>query len=362
MRIGSIILTFIIAACGIGTASAQSGASDLYSTALSFMRSSDYANAILVLNRAVELAPENAQYRKQLAYAYYLNNNLPQAETAIKQVLNSDAADVQTFQIAGDIYVAENDSKSAEKNYKKGLRKFPDAGELYNELGIIYYNERKYTDALQTWLDGIKIDPGYASNYYNAAKLYYSGTDKVWTVIYGEIFINLERYTARTAEMKDILLAAYKDLFTNGAALNARLPAFRGKKQAAAANPDFRQAFLNALSKGSEIAVTRGITPQTLVMLRTQFILAWSNFYELMYPFALFNYQQRLLREGLFEAYNEWLFGPAANLSQYKYWVQQHPQEMNRLITYLNDHSLEPPSGQFYQKGKVTFDPSSLPK
>ncbi|MGH2643738.1 MAG: tetratricopeptide repeat protein, partial [Chitinophagaceae bacterium] len=168
MRIRTtLLILFLIVSC-FGISKAQSNAPDLYNTALSFMRSSDYANAILVLNRAVQLAPENAQYRKQLAYAYYLNNNLQQAEVTIKQVLNSDAADVQTYQIAGDIYVAENDSKTAEKNYKKGLKKFPNAGELYNELGIIYYNERKYTDALGTWLSGIKVDPGYASNYYNA--------------------------------------------------------------------------------------------------------------------------------------------------------------------------------------------------
>lgn len=360
MRIRSILPMVMLTFCCFGISRAQSNASDLYNTALSFMRSSDYVNAILVLNHAVELAPENAQYRKQLAYAYYLNNNFQQAEVTIKQVLNSDAADVQTYQIAGDIYVAENDPKTAEKNYKRGLKKFPDAGELYNELGIIYYNERKFTDALQTWLAGIKVNPDYASNYYNTAKIYYSSPDKVWTIIYGEIFINLERYTRRTTEMKGMLLAAYKDLFTNGALLNARLPVPDDTKQPA--TPDFRQAFLNALSKGSETIVTRGITPQTLVMLRTRFVLSWDNFYKYLYPFALFDFQQGLLKEGLFEAYNEWLFGPAGNLPQYKYWVEKHPDEMNRLINYLNDHSLKPLPGQFYQRGKITFEPANLPQ
>lgn len=361
MRIRSTLLMALLIVCSFGISKAQTSASDLYNTALSFMRSSDYSNAILVLNRAVELAPENAQYRKQLAYAYYLNNNLQQAEATIKPVLNSDAADVQTYQIAGDIYIAENDPKTAEKNYKRGLKKFPDAGELYNELGIIYYNERKYTDALQTWLTGIKVNPDYASNYYNAARIYYSSKDKVWAVLYGEIFINLERYTSRTAEMKGILLSAYKDLFTSGNALSPQLPVFDDKKQSSA--PDFRDAFLSALSKGAGTIVTRGVTPQTLVMLRTRFVLSWDNFYKYRYPFALFNFQQQLLKEGLFEAYNEWLFGPVSNLPEYKYWVEKHPDEMQRMINYLNDHSLKPQTGQYYhQKGKVTFEPVGLPQ
>lgn len=352
-----IILTLILLAPHAG---AQSNASELYATARSFMHSGDYANAILVLNRAVELAPENAEYRKQLAFSYYLNNNLDQAAKVIKDVLKSDAADVQTYQIAGNIYKAERDIKGAEKNYKKGLKKFPNSGALYNELGETYYSMRSYEDALQSWTTGIKVDPGYGSNYYNAAKTYYYSKDKVWAVIYGEIFIDLERFTTRTAEMKNILLASYKELFNSGKAL-AQPPPLNGKDEAEAP-PPFRQAFLNALSKGAGTATTRGITPETLVILRTRFLLDWDNFYKFVYPFALFDYYQQLLKEGLFEAYNQWIFGPATNLSVYKNWVKDHQQVMNRLIKYLNEHPLSPPQGQYYQQGKITFEPAVLPQ
>ncbi|HEX5555394.1 MAG TPA: tetratricopeptide repeat protein [Chitinophagaceae bacterium] len=362
MQVRSLIMTLLLITSCYGLGWSQSDASQLYSTAQGFMRSGDYANAILVLNRAVQLAPENAEYRKQLAFSYYLNNNLKQADKIIKQVLNSDAADVQTYQIAGNIYKSENDPKAAERNYKRGLKKFPNSGDLYNELGQIYSDQREYTDALRYWTTGIKVDPGFASNYYNAARTYYYSTDKVWAVIYGEIFINLERFTTRTAEMKNILLASYKELFNNSNALHPQLPALNGDKNSAAAKPDFKQSFLNALSKGSGTIITRGITPQTLVMLRTRFVLDWSDFYKFIYPYSLFAYQQTLLKQGLFEAYNEWVFGPAANLPLYKAWVKQHEDEMHRLIKYLNTHSLKPKDGQFYQTGKITFEPSTLPQ
>lgn len=357
MRIRHIPAALLLFFCCHGVAWCQTDAAGLYNTARSFMHAGDYANAILVLNQAVQQAPENAEYRKQLAFAYYLNNNLPQAEKTIKDVLTSDAVDVQTFQIEGNIIKARGDLRGAEKNYRRGLKKFPASGDLYNELGQVYSDERQYTDALQAWTTGIKVQPTLASNYYNAAKTYYYSKDKVWAVLYGEIFIDLERYTSRTAEMKTILLASYKDLFNSGtvAAAAGAAPADQ-----AGSSPGFRQAFLSALAKGAAMVSSRGVTPETLVMLRTRFVLDWQNFYKLVYPFSLFDYQQQLLREGLFEAYNQWIFGPATNPAVYKAWVTQHQGLMNRLVAYLNAHPLVPPEGQFYQEGKVTFEAQQL--
>lgn len=340
--------------------SAQTNATELYQNAQSFMKSGDYANAILILNRAVELAPESALYKQELAYAYSLNNNLRDAEKLIKVVLRSNAANVQTYQIAGNIFKAEKDLKAAEKNFKRGLKKFPNSGDLYSELGQVYYIQREYTDALQSWVKGIEVNPEYAPNYYFAARTYYHSKDKFWAVIYGEIFINLERFTNRTSEMKKILLASYKALFNDRASMGIQQPVSTDKSRSTLDNPDFRVAFLDALNKGSEVIITRGVTPETMVMLRTRFVLKWNDFYKFVYPYSLFDYYRQLLKEGLFEAYNQWVFGPAANLDAYKGWVTRHESTMNRLIEYLNNHSLKPSDDEFYQKGKVTFEPVAL--
>ena len=36
------------------------------------------------------------------------------------------------------------------------------------------------------------MDPSFGSNYYNACKYYYYNKSKVWCLIYGEIFVNIE--------------------------------------------------------------------------------------------------------------------------------------------------------------------------
>lgn len=341
-------------------ASAQSGNADadkLFNTARSFITAGDYSNAVLVLNRAIELEPQNLEFRKQLAFTYYLQHDLDKADDIIKTLLKRDDADVQTYQIAGDILQARRDLKGAEKNYDRGIRKFPNSGELHNEMGLLYFNERKYTDALKYWIKGIEVAPAYAANYYNAARTYFYSNDKFWAILYGEIFINLERNSTRTAEMRGILLESYKSLFNNPDALSPALPSLDGSKKSGQDDiPDFRHAVLNTIAKSSSV-VMHGVTPDALIMLRTRFILEWRRFYKLYYPYALFDFQQQLLKNGLFEAYNQWIFGPAANQANYRTWTQLHKEDYDRLMQYFQQTPLQPKAGEFYQKDKIDYQP-----
>ena len=79
-------------------------AASLQETAKAFMRQGDYANAILVLNRGIQLQPENIAMAKDLALSYYFQKDNDKALTAIKPVLDRDEADDQSFQIAANIY------------------------------------------------------------------------------------------------------------------------------------------------------------------------------------------------------------------------------------------------------------------
>lgn len=339
-------------------------AEELYKNARSFISSGDYANAILVLNRAIQLSPDNLQYRQQLAFTYYLSGDNQHAEDIIKPLLKRDDATVQTYQIAGDIYEAENDIKSAQRWYKRGLRQFPESGPLHNEMGLTYYTEQKYEDALQEWVKGIQVDPDYAGNYYNAARAYYYSKDKVWSIIYAEIFINLNSYSKQTVEMKQLLLESYKKLFTNPASLAPELPPMSKKSDdeddnTSAQPKDFKTAYINTMLQQSSV-VSTGITYESLVMLRTRFILDWENFNALYFPFSLFDYQRELLKQGLFEAYNEWLFESVDNPKAFQNWVKVHQKEYDAFEKFKRAKQLPVRKNEFYNTGKITFEPANV--
>lgn len=333
-------------------------ANELFGTANNFIRSGDYANAILVLNQALQLEPENLQFRKQLAFAYYLRGEMGKAKNIIEPLLDKKEADAQLFQIAGNIYQSRQDWKGAQRLYDKGLRKFPESGELYNDNGQLLSTLKMYDGALNNWLKGIEKDPNFPGNYYNAARSYYYSQDPVWAILYGEIFVNLESYTARTAEMRDILMESYKKLYNDPAMLSAPVPEMEegGKKsrRGKSASSDFVNTYRQLMAKQTGV-ITNGIDPDALIMLRTRFLLDWYNFYSFKYPFALFDMQRTLLKEGMFEAYNQWLFGPVASQATYRSWTNLHKAEYDKFMQYQRNHPFKLRPDEYYNDGRFTL-------
>src|ERR1017187_10254615 len=74
-------------------------AEKLHENAKAYMRQGDYANASLILTRALSQAPNNIEIAKDLAYDYYLQKENEKALETIKPLLEKDNADDQTFQI-----------------------------------------------------------------------------------------------------------------------------------------------------------------------------------------------------------------------------------------------------------------------
>ena len=78
------------------------GAQDqnMQETARGFMRTGDFENAILVLNRALQGDKANLELQKDLAMSYYLKRDYAKALEQVKPMVERDDADVITYQIA----------------------------------------------------------------------------------------------------------------------------------------------------------------------------------------------------------------------------------------------------------------------
>jgi hypothetical protein len=330
-----ILFAFIICTC-VTKVHAQD-AKELHETAKGFMRQGDFANANLVLNRALQQDPNDIEIIKDLALNYYLQKDNNKALETIKPLLDRNDADDQCFQIAGNIYKALSQLKECDKLYKKGIKKFPQSGTLYNEYGELLWAMQDLT-AIRQWEKGIEMDPGYSSNYYNATKYYYVTADKIWSIIYGEVFLNIEPLTGRTAEIKNLLLDSYKKIFSDE-------NIFKSVKE----KNLFEQAFLQTLYKQNSIAAS-GINPETLTMIRTRFVLDWFNGPATKFPFRLFDYQLQLLRDGMFDAYNQWLFGTVQNLVAYQNWTTSHSVEYDEFSKFQKSRVFKIPLKQYYHK------------
>jgi tetratricopeptide (TPR) repeat protein len=318
-------------------AHAQQTVQQLRETALIFQRQQDYSNTIMVLAKALEMEPGNVDVLKDVAFTYYLSGDFAKAAQRILPLTELASADEQVFQIAGSVFKELEDYKTAERLYKKGLKKFETSGALYSEFGELYWVQQKPVEAITQWETGIKIDPSNSGNYYHAAKFYFAAGDKSRSIVYGEIFVNLESYSVRSAEIKILLLESYKRIYMPGDA----------KKYYVKSTSPFEMDFLTVMSKQNELSL-HGITPETLLIIRSRFLLDWFNAYENKYAFHLFDHMRYLIREGMFEAYNQWLFGPASDPNAYQNWIRTHEDEYLAFSSFQRNKLFKMPMGQHY--------------
>ncbi len=314
---------------------AQTDPKQLHETARIFMKQGDYPNAILVLNRLLQADPQNMAVAKDLALSYYFQKDNNKALEIIKPLLEKEEADEQLFSIAGNIYKELGSEKESEKIFRKGLKKFPESGFLYNEMGGLMFAQKDY-DAIKQWEKGIEADPSFAKNYYDAAKYYFLTTDKVWSIIYAEVYLNMEPTGNKTPEIKALLLDSYKKLFTD-------VDVESNNKD----KNNFVRAFLQIMNKQTSVAA-QGINVETLTMIRTRFLLDWNYSYSVKFPYYLFDYHRKLLEEGLFDAYNQWIFGSAQNLASFQNWINTHNTEYSSFTNLQKGKEFKMRPGQYY--------------
>ncbi|MBP6214885.1 MAG: hypothetical protein KA399_01690 [Chitinophagaceae bacterium] len=332
------IFLFIALSVSVLVSAQPEDVKKLHETAKTFMRSGDFDNAIIVLTRALQQDKKNIDLQKDLVMSYYLKRDYAKAMEGAKVLIDRVDADVISYQIAGNVYKALEEVKECDKMYKKALKKFPKSGPLYSEYGELLWATKDFA-AIKQWEEGIKSDPGYGGNYYNAALYYFYTKDKVWSLIYGEIFVNMESFSERGAAMKQMLLQGYKEkLFSDPDIM-------KGEEKN---KSEFAKAFLQGIGKQSSLT-SKGITTETLTMIRTRFILDWYENNAVKYPFRLFEYHRQLLQEGMFNAYNQWLFGASENLAAYDNWTKAHAEEYNGFTTFQKSRIFKMPQGQYYQ-------------
>ena len=315
----------------------------LQETAHTLLQKGDYDNAVVILERAKQQEPNNVDILRDLCFANYLKRDFTKAIEVGKELVEKPDADQQSFQVLGMAYKAIASYKECGKLYRTALRKFPNSGVIYNEYAELSAMDNDLEEAITQWEKGIELDPGYSSNYYNAAIYYSKKNNWIRSVLYGELFLNLESYSTRTEDIKTSLFTAWKNLYTK-----TTVQQLVDAKTTSA----FEKTILQVLTKASVSLATKSAKEENdidrLSNIRTKFIIEWSAENEKQYPFRLFGHQKYLLSQGLFEAYNYWLFTPSISAEAYHAWQTNHTKEIEEFKTFQQSRVFKIPVGEYY--------------
>lgn len=281
--------------------------------------------------------PNNYTLLKDKVMLYYLKRSFNDAISVAKPLLDRPDADDDIYVLMGNCYAAIADNKEAARVFKKGLSKFPKSSLLYATYGPILMADGDTKEAINVFEKGIQADPNISGNYYNLAKLYAQNDNPLWSIIYGEMFVDLESLTQRTKEIKSLLFNQYKVLFAVKGELDKYIN--NGKP--------FEKAIASTFAKYKTI-FSNGITTESLIALRGQFIVDWfqSDLYK-QFPFRLFDRERQLLKEGNFDAYNQWLFS-AYNENAYNSWASNNADQIKSFENYHRNVIFKPSPNEYY--------------
>ena len=315
--------------------------------AIQLMDNGDIGDALLLLEEAQKLDPKNILIPYEMALANYMKENYATSIQILKNLKKHKDVNPRIYQLLGNSYSLSGERKTAIKVYEEGLKKYPNSGILNLERGNMEMFIENYDDALQYYETGIKVDPAFSSNYYWASKIYCNSTEEVWGMIYGEIFMNLERNSNRTVEISKLIFDTYKSeiqfpeenkisvSFSKNAVIsldqlsdpkNFKLPFGVGV---------YEPTLILALVQEKEININ------SLDRIRANFIkLYFEKNNQEKYPNILFDYQNKIFIAGHMEAYNHWIL-MQGDSDGFDKWLEENLDKWDTFVEWFTNNPIE---------------------
>jgi len=351
MKKAVIAITFFITCNYFSNAQGDSKiqAKQLLNTAIKIMDSGDPDKAILMLDTAKKLDPENYVYDYETGFAYEIKKDYKKAIHHYGLSSKFSNANDQCYQGLGNAYDMDGQPDKAIATYKEGLKKFPNSARLYLEMGVVLSSQKKYDDAILSWEKGIEVNPAYPSSYFKLGSLFSSSDERIWAIFYGETFMNLERNSKRTPTMSKLLYDVYKESISITSDTSAKADftssvlSLNDLKDPKNFKLPFRMAYGMDFVVGMAMQQIGGQKEVNIAYLHTcrdLFIDRWfKEKRDKDYPNSLLSYQKEMKDKGHFEAYNYWIF-MMGNETEFDEWYKKNEDKFKAFANWFNDNPM----------------------
>ncbi len=350
------LATLLVLSSPLFAQTPEEKAVELKNEAIKTMDEGNTEKARKLLEEAKKLDPNDPTYDYEIAFSYNIDKNYKEVIKICKKLTKHKDKFPEVYQMMGNAYDYDGNSKKAIQTYDKGLDLFPNAGNLYLERGNMELVQGNYNEALDYYIEGTKRDPMHSSNYYWCSKLYLSSENEYLGMIYGELFMNLERNSKRTVEISKLLYNTYdSEISFEGdttasvsfASNNIEISVEGGDQDGAA------EALLAALTQKTygtmvyEMTLALSlvgedeISLESLNRIRTKFV---ENYYandkDEEFPNVLFEYQKKVQDAGQMEAYNYWILSQG-NDAEFDSWMTDNEDKWDAFIDWFLPNGIQ---------------------
>lgn len=298
-----------------------------------------YLKAAEQYKTALKTAPDNVQYLYGLAMAYYRAENYKKAIEFAEKCLQAGNATIETYRLLSNSYDLNGEYDKGMATLRKGLEKYPGAGEFYVDMGIIEYLRNKPQEAVEHWEAGMKAAPHFADNYFFATQIFLQSNKKVWALLYGETFMNIERGTTRSDSVSRQLFHLYKGVVQDSLYLTRgtiNFPVKTKNNMELAVHRIVANLHKNGMMNPQRAVKPNGETNmlKMVSLVRQNFLETWMQSFMSLYANTLFSYHRKLYDQNYLEAYTYWLFSSAAT-NDFWLWQTNNTAKYDKFIDWF---------------------------
>ena len=337
-----IFFTFSISNC-------YSNSSDIALKDYFYKLKTDTSNIDNYLDSLIIAYPQDFRFSYQKAIALVRKDMIKPAYGILDSLVLSGVKDEMLYQLLINCYIQDNKVMKALAVADSSLIYFPNSAKLLLEYGYLQMELKKTIAAVTAWENGIAANPYYSLNYHPLISYYYEVKDKIWGLLYSEIFVNL---TDNDKLASAVSQQAYNEFFAALPSASDSIPTFKYTNiiytyipgTIDTSNYLFEVATqLQIMHSYNYLKQLNPITPSlsNLHKLLLQFNKSWyKSIYSRNWNIAVFAFHKQLIENDLFEPYI-YLIYKYGNIQEFEAYSQKNIKKLNKLIEFLTKNRID---------------------
>ncbi|MFC2130763.1 tetratricopeptide repeat protein [Bacteroidota bacterium] len=328
----------------------------------------EFEEAIKLLDEAIVLDSTKWEIHYEKALAYYQIKEFDSVIIILEPFQSRNDLTDNYYQILGSSYDIIKEYDKAQAVYDTALSKFPNSGKIYMEYGIHHIENEKSLAAVAYWQKGIEVEPDYEYNYYWLSKYQSYLAEYAWTIMYGEVFLNLSNSTYRLEDISYIIndsftAAFYSPVDSINTTIKFTTINIISKNLREREDLPFEVAYQIVMREAADsISPTNlglpknktELTIDKIYQIRKKFIEIWYNDkWNKRYSNPLFDLHKKMIKSGHFEAYNYWIFN-ASRKKESNNWLKDKQQKLEDFGNWMVKNSLKIHKGNYFTKSKYS--------